>query len=133
MAIELESPDRLEAFKNGTYPRQGWEQDALQKVNDAADIIRHAIWSSFVAVAITAVVAIAIAFSFGKVAFELPLSWPKLFSLLGGFLAAWATLMELGGFIKTYSGQTLPELIHPVFFRLLFIPGTLLVMVGLLW
>ncbi|WP_430229982.1 hypothetical protein [Nitrosomonas communis] len=133
MAINLESRDILKAFQEGTYLKDGWEEELLERAKEAAAGVRRGIWSSFLMMAIALVVAIAIGYHFGKVSPELPLSWPKVFGLLGGFLTAWATLMELGGLMKTYSGETLHELIHPAFFRVLFIPGTLAVMVGLLW
>lgn len=133
MAINLQSRDMLEAFHKGTYPREGWEPEALEKAKEAAAHVRRGIWSSLLMMAATSLVAIVIANVVGSISTDLPLSWPKVLSLSGGFLAAWATLMELGGLMETYSGEALHELVHPALFRVLFLPGTLAAMVGLLW
>lgn len=133
MAINLESRGTLEAFQEGAYPKEGWEPEALAKAKDAAAHVRRGIWSSFLLVAAIAVLAVVLAHCLGKLSHDLPLSWPKLLGMFGGFLTVWATLMELGGFIKTYSGEALHELVHPALFKVLFLPGSLVAMVGLLW
>jgi len=133
MAINLESRDMREAFQKGDYPKDGWEEKLLEGAKVAAAGVRRGIWLSFLMVAAASVVAIAIAYCFDRVSPDLELSWPKLFGFSGGFLAAWATLMELGGLMETYSGEALHELVHPAFFKVLFVPGTLAAMVGLLW
>jgi hypothetical protein len=100
---------------------------------ESANHIRFGIWSSFLMVAATSIVAVIVAYCFGIISPTLPLSWPKLLGLVGGFLVGWATLMELGGFIETYSGEALHELLHPALFRVLFLPGTFAGMLGFLW
>ncbi len=133
MATNLESQGALEEFHKGNYPKDGWEKKLLAQAEEAARGVRREIWLSFLMVTAASLFAVVIAFFFDRVSPDLPLSWPKVFGMVGGFLAAWATLMELGGLMKTYSGQTLHELVHPALFKVLFVPGTLLATVGLLW
>ena len=59
----------------------------------------------------------------GKVHPALPADWGEVMSILGGLLAAWATLFELGGYADTYSGKALHEVLRPIFFRSAFLPG----------
>ena len=133
MAINLESRGALESFQQGNYPLDEREKNLLESAEEAAKGVRRGIWSSFLMVTVASLVAVLLAYCLDKVSPDLPVSWPKLLGLSGGFLAAWATLMELGGLMETYSGEALHELVHPALFKVLFVPGTLAAMVGLLW
>lgn len=133
MAINLEAPDLLRCYQVGTFPKAGWESEAAEAARANAKRIDRAIWSSFGVTLACAIAAALAAAYFGKLSPELPFSWSKALSLVGGFLAAWATLMELGGLVQTFSGNALHELIHPMLFRMLFVSGTLVVLVGQLW
>jgi hypothetical protein len=77
--------------------------------------------------------ALVVALLFGRVAPDRPIDWAKFLSLAGGVLAGWATLFELGGYVATFSGEQLHEVVHPVLFRALFLPGLLLAGLGQVW
>jgi hypothetical protein len=133
MAVNLESEDILKSYKAETYPSLGWEIDVTANASHAINKLSKALWSSFFRVLFVALIAIVIAFLFGLLAPNLPIAWSKVVSAIGGFLAGWATLFALGTPIETYSGKTLPELMHPRIFTALFIPGLLLSFLGQIW
>lgn len=132
MAVNLESPSQLAHYQAGTYPT-GWEIEAKANASRATDELCQALWSSFIAVLVVTLLAIAIAYSAGLLAPSLPIAMGKLTNAIGGFLAGWATLFALGTPTETYDGRTLPELIHPKIFTALFIPGLFFAFIGQLW
>ena len=69
----------------------------------------------------------------GRVAPDRPIDIGKALSFVGGSLAAWATLFELGGYVETYGRNQLHELLHPVLFRVIFLPGLALAALGQFW
>jgi hypothetical protein len=131
MAVDLESRGMLEA--NADYPKDGWESRTLERARKHARSVRYAIWSSFITISAASLVGVLIAYCSGRIGPDLPLSWSKAFGLAGGFLAAWVSLIELRGVTQTYSGEALHELVRSAFFKVLFVPGTLAAIAGLLW
>ena len=89
--------------------------------------------AAFLVILIFSSIGLLLAFAFGKVAFFLPVAEGKLLSVVGAFLAGWATLFELGGFVETFDGQALHEVIRPILFRVLFLSGVVLATLGQLW
>jgi hypothetical protein len=83
MAVNLQSQDILEAFRKGVYPKEGWESEALANAKEAATHVRRAIWVSFLMVAATSLIAIAIAGVLGSISANLPTSLPRVLGLLG--------------------------------------------------
>lgn len=52
------------------------------------------------------------------------LDWTRGLSFIGTALVGWAALFELGGEgLASWGGETLSELVHPIIFQILFIPG----------
>ncbi len=133
MAVNLESKEALKSFNAGTYLTPSWEIEAIAHASQAINKLSKSLWSSFFKILFVALIAIVITFLFGLIAPNLPIAWSKVVSALGGFLAGWATLFALGTPIETYSGKTLPELMHPKIFTALFIPGLLLSFLGQIW
>lgn len=133
MAVNLESKDILASYEAKKYPPPGWEIEAIANASHAIDKLSKALWSTFVAVLVVALLAIIIAYSAGILAPNLPIAVGKVTSAAGGFLAGWATLFALGTPVRSWKGKALPELIHPKIFTALFIPGLLLAFIGQLW
>lgn len=79
-------------------------------------------------------IGVVIASVLGKVDPSLPVAHGKVLSTVGGMLAAWATLFELGGYVDdSFSGETLDELVRPMLFRAIFLPGLVVATIGQLW
>lgn len=133
MALNLEAPDLLARYRQGTFPQAGWEVEAREAAQAAADELSRAIWSALRAALFWLLFGALAAGVLGKVDPRLPWDYGKLLSVMGGFLAAWATLFELGGYVETVGGEGLHELLRPVLFRAAFLPGLAVAAVGQLW
>lgn len=133
MAVNLQAPDLRRAFDQGQFPKVGWENEARESAHKFAAELRRGIASAFIATFLVVGVGVAIAWMLGKVGAHMNADPGKILSASGGFLAAWATLWELGGYAKTYSGEALHEVLHPLFFRIAFLPGVALATAGQLW
>jgi hypothetical protein len=132
LAVDLEKKQFKDAFTAGTYPssvqlgstRAYCSLGIEQVIKD----LGHALLWTVGALAIGLIVAALC----GSISFTLPPSPSKIFSCIGGVLAAWSTLYELGGSMVTYSGRSLHEMLHKFIFKLLFIPGVVLSFIGAL-
>lgn len=133
MAINLEAKDLRLAFDAGNFPPAGWEHEARLNAAAHAQELRRGLFSALVTTLAFAAAGFALAAILGKVHPELPWDWGKVLSVAGGLLAAWATLFELGGYSKTFSGELLHEQLRPFFFRAAFLPGLLVATAGQLW
>lgn len=133
MAINLEANDLRLAFDEGSFPEAGWETAARLSAGAHAKELRAGMWSALMTTVAFAVTGLMLAAVLGKVHPALPLDWGKVLSVVGGLLAAWATLFELGGYTETYSGEALHEKLRPVFFRAAFLPGLIFATSGQLW
>jgi len=133
MAVNLEAPDLLARFRQGAFPEPGWETEARRSAESGREEILKALRNSFVSLLVLSLCAVGLFLVNGKVSPFLPVAWSKVLSVVGGFLAAWATLFELGGLSQTWSSQAAHELVHPRLFALLFLPGTFLALLGQLW
>lgn len=133
MAINLESSDCLTAHQAGQYPAVGWERELRMSSKAAVEDLLTALSSAFQVTLFCAMAGVFIAVYFQMIALSLPFSPAKSMSVIGGFLAAWATLFELGGFIETFGGESLHELVRPILFRVLFLPGLVIATIGQLW
>lgn len=133
IAVNLEAAHQAAAYKVGTFPPSGWEQNARVVARQGREELLSAFCSSFAALAATTFLAIASLWIAGNISPNLPVAWAKVLSAAGGFLAAWATLFALGGIWRSWDGVALHELVHPKLFKLLFVPGTFLAIVGQLW
>ena len=92
--------------------------------------VDESLWGSLFYIILVSLIALGIAYKIGSVNFTLPFDHSKLYAFTGSLLMAWATLMELGGKMQTWGGETLPELTHREIFKILFIPGTCLLLLG---
>lgn len=130
MAINLEAPDLIKKYKEGTFPINGWEVDAEKSAKKGANQISRGLWGAFGFILLAAFIALGVGYFSGSINPSLSINYNLLSTFIGTFLASWATLMELGGGFATFSGKALHELIHPVMFKLLFIPGVCLLFIG---
>ena len=133
LAVELESPDFRDAYVAGTYPLKAREVVLEELLSRSTDQLCRSILSSFVAVLVVSLLALLAASLSGVVAPSLPLAVGKVASSFGGFLAGWATLFALGTPLRTIKEKTLPELVHPKVFSLLFVLGLFFAFLGQIW
>lgn len=133
MAINLEAADLRRLFDQGRFPRVGWEVEARSNADAHAKELKAGLRSSLLTTLAFAAAGIALLLALGKIHPALPPDWGKAMSMLGGLLAAWATLYELGGYTATYSGEALHEKLRPTFFRAAFLPGLIFATAGQLW
>lgn len=131
MAINLQKADHRKRYEEGKFPSKDWETVAKKKAIIGAAQVKRGLFCSFAQILLVALISLGIAYIKGSVNPMLPINCSLLASFLGVFLASWATLMELGGGFATYSGEALHELIHPAIFKLLFIPGVFLLLLGI--
>jgi len=121
----------LEKYQSGDFPDEGWERKVREDNRRYVTDYRCGLFKSFKIVAICFLIAFAGAFAFGKINLSYPLDMNKVFSLTGGFFAAWATLFELGGFAgQGWKGNQMHEIARPVIFMALFLPGLVLASLG---
>ena len=133
MAVNLEASDLRRAFEAGNFPNSAWEAEARLRVADSANELMQGMKSALTSTVVFAALGIALAAMFGKIDPTLPLDYGKFLSVVGGLLAAWATLFELGGYSETIGGEALHEKLRPVFFRAAFLPGLICATAGQLW
>ena len=133
MAINLEANDLRRAFDGGRYPEFGWEVEARRSADEHARALRAGLGSALAITVAFALAGVVLAAFLGKIHPALPPDWGKVMSLVGGLLAAWATLFELGGYAETFSGEALHEVLRPIFFRSAFLPGLVFATAGQPW
>ena len=130
IAVNLEAPDIRSAYDQGEYPKLGWQLEARAgaRVNAVQLVsgVRGALFTTTVFVAI----GLLLGFACGRVGLSLPIAEGKWLSTIGGFLVAWATLFELGGYAETYGGEALHDVVRPVLFKSIFLPGLAIAAVG---
>jgi hypothetical protein len=131
MAVNLEDPDLRRRYQEGLFPPEGWERESSANAIEAAKQVSKGLWGSFLAILIVAVIASLAGYMKGTINLAFAFDHGKALSYVGTFFASWATLMELGGGLATFSGEALHELIHPTMFKLLFIPGVCLLLLGI--
>ena len=133
VAVNLEAPDIRAAYDQGKYPKPGWQLEARAHARaHAAQLVSGLRGALFTTTAFVAI-GLLLGFAFGRVGLTLPIAEGKWLSTIGGFLAAWATLFELGGYAETYGGEALHEVVRPVLFTSIFLPGLAIAAVGQLW
>ncbi len=130
IAINLESPRLGLKYEKGIYSPD--MNEALSHALLSAIKLRSSLSKSFVAVFITFLIAVLVGFFLGSVAFSLPVSWKRIIDVCAAFLLMWSTLFELGWGLRTWKGEALHELVHALLFKLLFISGSLFLMIALL-
>jgi len=131
MALNLEAPDLRKKFEEGTFPPEDWEANYSAETEKAANQVHHGLWTSFLWVLTVFIIALGIGATQSTSHISFAINVPLFLSFSGTFLVGWATLMELGGGFWTWSGEALHELIHPAIFKILFIPGLLLIFTGI--
>lgn len=123
MAINIEADDLREKYKKGEYPSQGWEIEAKENAEKAANHVLHKLFISFCWIIAVSTIAIVVGFITGGLNMFFPFDITKGLTFIGTFLVSWATLFELGGALATWKGEALHEKVHPIIFQLLFLPG----------
>ncbi|CED57385.1 membrane protein [Aliivibrio wodanis] len=102
-----------------------------EQLTKSIEKIRNGFWGSFKILIYITVIVMLFCFFSGSINYNLSVDFNKVLSFFGTFLASWGTLMALGEGIQTYGGQTFPEKTHPVLFKILFIPGVVLMLLGI--
>jgi anti-sigma factor RsiW len=133
LAINIEAPDMRKMFERGDYPQPDWEGQARATAASHAGQLGSGLWTSLITAAIFLLAGLVAAAMFGELAPDLSFAPAKFISTVGGFLAAWATLFELGGYAETMNGEALHEVVRPVLFKAIFLPGLAIAAVGQLW
>lgn len=133
MARNLAAEDqRKRADERGEDLLNQWEQTYKRDYSEMREQIIFELWSSFWTVFCIVGVALIISATLGSVGLEHQFNPKKLVSVLGSALVAWAALMELGGNFPVWDGDSFPQLAHKVVFKIIFVPGILLVTTGIL-
>lgn len=130
LAINLEKADQLAKYQRGEFPVEQLGEGARRQALEHGQALRRSLGVSFLAVSIFIIAGVAASVFLGTVHPNLPMAWSKVLSVVGGHLAAWGTILQLGGYAESYSGKNLYEIIRPPIFRSLFLPGLLLATVG---
>lgn len=133
VAVSLRSADYHSSYEKGEYPKSGWESAAVDRASSHRQGLFRGLRQSFAVTLAFAAAGAVVAFAFGNVHPSLPFATGKALSLVGALLAAWATLFELGGYVHTFDGEALHELLHPALFKAMFLPGLAIATVGQLW
>jgi hypothetical protein len=130
MAINLEIKSLKDAFDKGTFPNENQEKSISENILKFTTHIRWKLLESFLWVLLMSVLALAVGYYKCTIGITLDISVTKVLTFLGSALVGWATLFELGGGVATMSGEALHEVIHPILFKILFVPGLLLLFAG---
>jgi len=133
VALCLRSSQYRDLHARGEFPSPSWESATRQNLEPAAQKLVRSLAASLFMTAAFVVGALVVAWLLGRVAPDRPLDVGKTLSLVGGSLAGWATLFELGGYVETFSREQLHELLHPVLFRVIFLPGLAIAAIGQVW
>lgn len=133
IAVSLQSADYRASYEKGEYPKPGWEFAALERAKLHMQALFRGLRQSLFLTLAFASIGLVVAFAFGRVDPFLPLSVGKAVSIVGALFAAWATLFELGGYVRTWDGESLHELLHPVLFKIMFLFGLCAATIGQLW
>lgn len=122
-----------QSYAAGVFPSPQWIAETRSDLAAHATVVVRCFWSSLFVTCALVAVALLVALLLGRVAPDRPLDIGKFLSLLGGSLAGWATLFELGGNVATFSGKQLHEETHPVLFRVVFLLGVAIAAIGQVW
>lgn len=133
IAVSLGSADYRASYEKGEYPKPGWESAALEQAKLHMRALFRGLRQSLLLTLAFASIGFVVAFAFGKVDPLLQFSAGKALSVVGALFAAWATLFELGGYVRTWDGESLHELLHPVLFKIMFLLGLGIATIGQLW
>ena len=133
VAVSLGSNDYRSSYEKGEYPIPGWESAAVDRARSHMHGLFRGLRQSFALTLAFATAGTVAAVAFGKVDPSWPFAAGKVLSLVGALLAAWATVFELGGYVHTFDGEALHELLHPALFKAMFLPGLAIATVGQLW
>jgi hypothetical protein len=96
---------------------------------DCRDLRRRVAVSLLLALA-AMVAALAVGAGFGALAFGRPVDVAKVCNAVGTALASWATLFGLGTAKSVWGGTALIDQIAPLVFRVIFLPGASLLVLG---
>ena len=130
MAVSLESEGSLKAFEEGVFPSEEQQISTDANIRKFTKHLKRKLFVSFVWIILAAILALGIGYFMGTISPNINLSVEHFLIFIGTALASWGTLFELGGGIATWSGEALHEIIHPIIFQILFIPGILLMLAG---
>jgi hypothetical protein len=133
LAVNLQAKDLAAAYGRGEFPAQGWQAEARQRIHEQGCLVRSGLFASFAVTVAFLAVGLAIAALAGTVSVALPVAPGKVLGIVGGGLAAWATLFQLGGYSETYSGEAVHEIVRPILFKCMFLPGVAIAAAGQVW
>jgi len=128
--VSLQSRDLRNKYEKGAYSPD--LDEARDREQERALGLRSRLKASFAMTAVAAVVACTIGFLIGAISLDYDYDLKKIVACFGTFLMAWATLLELGTGLISWSGQALSELVHPVLFQLIFILGLTGVLISII-
>ncbi|MBN1227958.1 MAG: hypothetical protein JXA79_13260 [Deltaproteobacteria bacterium] len=130
MWINLRAKDLRSAYEAGKFPQDGWRVDSFQRESSSLAKSRKRLLQTFICAFVIILIVIIIAF-FLKPDIEFKRSTRILF--IGGAFFCWAVLYQIiGSPPETAAGITLNEVIHKMFFLILYVVGTFLTLAGLI-
>jgi hypothetical protein len=131
MAANLEAPDIKQKAEEEAFLRL-CESNYREDYENMTKEISQALWTSFLTLAAISALSLLAAYCLGKVSFSLPFNLSKFVAYIGSALVGWAALMELGGNLPAWDGNSFPQEVHTIIFKAIFIPGALAVLTSIL-
>lgn len=133
MARNLESTNQKEMVKKrGNELLAQWEARYRSDYSAMFNEIRFALWSSLRTILSLITTSLLVAYLAGSINLEYTFNSLTVIAYLGASLVGWAALMELGNDFMVWDGPAYPRLVHKVIFKVIFVPGVLLVLLGIL-
>lgn len=132
MAANLEAEDqKTRVVEKGEEILKDWEESYRNDYTMMTSKISTSLRSSLWIILGVSFFSVLVATHFGQMNFLWPVSIGKLCAFIGSALVGWAALMELGGNIPVWDGDSFPQLVHVIIFKAIFIPGVFLVLTSI--
>lgn len=129
-ALDLQSADLKKKCDAKEWPTQPEVDNWFSRFSEQLRDLRKEFWGSGLMTLSIAIAAGGLASLLGT---SMPDVWePKHLAAIGGLLAAWGTIFQLAHVPKSWSGETMFEIIRPPLFLLLFVPGSIMAISGTL-
>ncbi len=132
LSANIDAPDLGKRYAAGIWPKPEAWLDWRVQTEEQGRLVRRYLFRAFLLSVFLLGVALAVLAASGAISPQLPASWSKVLTIVGGFLASWSTIFALGRPEPTWSGKSLAERVPSKLFLVIFSPGALLSFIGAL-